>query len=180
MKNKNITKLDPNKGEVVSININSANKSDIVDFVINNDMFDDAIIQFRNSLARFAADVVASYLDDNGFDFISNKAYDLALEHFEDFANAKYSLSNDAYGWIANEQITDIADLSDYDDMSEFNEIAGVSFTEFFNLNKMTVEDFLSLVDDWDDIMIEETYGTEESEILHRASMTRLAHLMID
>lgn len=151
----------------VSMNINSANKSDIVDFVINSGIFSDMIIKFKNGLAQEAADAVASYLDDNGFDFVSNEAYDLALEHFADFSNAKYSLSNDAYGWVAEMKMTEVADLSEYD------EIAGVSITEIFNLNKMTVEDFLSLVEDWDEIMI------EESEILHHASMTRLAHLMI-
>lgn len=152
----------------VIINLNSANKSDIVEFVINNGIFSDMIIKFKKGLAESAADAVASYLDDNGFDFVSNAAYDLALEHFTDFSNAKYSLSNDAYEWVAEMKMTEVADLSD------FNEIAGLSFTEIFNLNKMTVADFLSLVDNWDEIMI------EESEILHRASMTRLAHLMID
>lgn len=157
----------------VSMNINSANKSDIVEFVINSGIFSDMITKFKNGLAQEAADAVASYLDDNGFDFVSDEAYNLALEHFTDFSNAKYSLSNDAYGWVAEMTMTEVADLS------EFNEIAGVSITEIFNLNKMTVEDFLSLVEDWDEIVVDKLDDTEETEILHRVSMSRIANLMI-
>lgn len=153
---------------------------EVIEFVINNGIFSDMIIDFKNELAEYAADVAASYLDRNGYDFASNKVYEIALEHFSDFSNAKDSLSNDTYGrWVAETMMTEFTDWSEYDDMSEFNEIAGVSFTEFFNLNEMTINDFLGLVEDWDEIVVEKLDDNEESKMLHRASMIRLANLMV-
>lgn len=158
---------------------------EVIEFVINNGIFSDMIIKFRNDFAEYAADVAASYIERNGYDFASNKVYEIALNHFSDFSKAKDSLSNDTYGrWVAETMMTEFSDWSEYDDMSdddlsEFNEITGVSLTEFFNLNEMTINDFLSLVEDWNEIVVEKSDDTEESEMLHRASMTRLANLML-
>lgn len=158
---------------------NKSNK-EVIEFVINNGIFSDMIIKFRNDLAEYAADALASYLDHRGFDFVADVAYNLALKHFADFENIKFSLIDDIYSWFADELVmTEIADLSEYDNLSEFNEIAGVSFTQFFNLNKMTVTNFLYLVKNWDEIVVEKLDDNEESEMLHRASMLRLANLMI-
>lgn len=171
-----ITNLNP----AVTHESNGKSNKEIIEFVINNGIFSDMIIKFRNDLAEYAADALASYLDHRGFDFVADVAYNPALKHFSDFENIKFSLIDDIYSWFADElTMTEVADLSEYDNLSEFNEIAGVSFTQFFNLNKMTITNFLYLVNNWDEIVVEKLDDNEESEMLHRASMTRLANLMI-
>lgn len=171
-----ITNLNP----AVTHESNGKSNKEVIEFVINNGIFSDMIIKIKNELAEFTADAAATYLDHYGYEFVSNEVYKIALKYFADFENIKYSIDNDTYGLFADEMVmTEVVDLSEYDDLSEFNEIAGVSFTQFFNLNKMTVTNFLGLVEDWNEIVVEKLDDNDESKMLHRASMTRLANLMI-